>query len=82
MKKAEIRQAVADYIRSEGCSCCRDNDVHEIHEERLAKLLYVEMYDDGSGFDFYQYCSPEPSIEHKITYKLPEEGAPKFKPPN
>jgi len=33
----ELRQAVADYMRSEGCSCCRDIDAHERHAERLAK---------------------------------------------
>ena len=52
-----VRQAVADYIRSEGCSCCRSSD-HDKHAEALAKLLDVPMYDDGSGYDFYKFCSP------------------------
>lgn len=62
MKKAKealtlqgIRQAVADYMRSEGCSCCRDQEAHEKHAERLAKLLRVEKYNDGSGYDFRKY---------------------------
>jgi len=55
--KAELRQAIADYMWSEGCSCCRDSEAHEIHEERLAKLLRVKEYDDGSGYNFSLYRS-------------------------
>jgi len=51
----ELRQAVADYMRSEGCSCCRDIDAHERHAERLAKILNVPRYSDGSGFDFAKF---------------------------
>lgn len=51
----EIRKAVADYMRSEGCSCCRDTDAHELNAARLAKLLRVPCYPDGSGFDFQKY---------------------------
>jgi hypothetical protein len=51
---AEIRAAVADYMWSEGCDCCRGKK-HDEHKARLAKLLNVEPYDDHSGFDFYQY---------------------------
>ena len=53
--KREIRQAVADYMYSEGCSCCRDNDSHKEHARKLAKLLSVPQYDDGSGYDFYKF---------------------------
>jgi hypothetical protein len=62
MKKlrAELRGAVADYMRSEGCDCCRDRDAHEIHTARLAKLLNVPKYDDGSGFDFARYRGQKP----------------------
>lgn len=56
-KIGEIRQAVADYMRSEGCSCCRDSEAHERHEERLGKLLRVPKYSDGSGRDFSRYES-------------------------
>jgi hypothetical protein len=54
---AEIRRAVADYMWSEGCSCCRDSDAHERHEKRLAELLGVPPYDDGSGFDFRPFST-------------------------
>ncbi len=54
MFKKQLREAVANYMYSEGCSCCRGND-HDTHGEALAKLLSVKKYSDGSGFDFYSY---------------------------
>lgn len=53
--RREIRQAVADYMYSEGCGCCRDYDAHKLHTERLGKLLKVSKYDDGSGRNFSKY---------------------------
>ena len=53
----EIRQAVADYMQSEGCSCCRDIDAHEKHAKRLAELLHVPRYSDGSGYEFSKFKS-------------------------
>ena len=53
----ELRRAVADYMDSEGCSCCRDIPAHEIHTKRLAELLDVPIYKDGSGYDFYKFRS-------------------------
>lgn len=53
----QIRQAFADYRRSEGCSCCRDMDAHEEAEKRLAELLKPEPYEDGSGWDWGKYGS-------------------------
>lgn len=53
---AEVRRAVADYISSEGCSCCR-SEQHDEHLDRLGKMLRVPKYEDGSGRDFYQYRS-------------------------
>ena len=50
-----IRRAIADYMRSEGCSCCRDIEGHEINEARIAKLLKVKKDSDGSGYDFSKY---------------------------
>lgn len=52
--RKELRQAVADYMYSEGCDCCRSAN-HEEHGERIAKLLNVRKYPDGSGYDFYRY---------------------------
>ncbi len=58
MKKTEqIRQALADYMHSEGCSCCRNVERHEDSAERLAKLLDVPPYSDGSGYDFSLFRS-------------------------
>lgn len=54
-ERAEIRKLVADYMRSEGCSCCCDTEAHEKHAEALAKVLKVWKYDDGSGYDFARY---------------------------
>ncbi len=54
---AEIRQAIADYMKSEGCSCCENIDAHDSAEKLLAELLDVPMYDDESGYDFGQFES-------------------------
>lgn len=51
----QIRKAIANYMGSEGCSCCRLVDRHEINKNHLAELLKVEKYEDGSGFDFTKY---------------------------
>jgi len=56
-QQGDIRQAVADYMQSEGCGCCRDYDAHEKHTERLAELLDVAPYADGSGYDFSPFRS-------------------------
>lgn len=53
----KIKTALANYMFSEGCSCCRDIEAHKKHEEELAKLLGVENYEDGSGYDFSKYRS-------------------------
>ncbi len=52
-----IRTAVANYMNSEGCSCCRDIKAHKEHEKRLAELLNVPMYSDESGYDFGKFKS-------------------------
>jgi methionine aminopeptidase len=52
---AKLRRAVADYMASEGCSCCRDIDRHEAAKAVLAALLKVPKYKDGSGYDFYRF---------------------------
>ena len=55
--RKELRQALADYISSEGCSCCESTDDHAAAKARLGKMLNVPQYDDGSGYDFYKYRS-------------------------
>lgn len=55
--RKQLREAIANYMQSEGCSCCRDNEAHEVHKEVLGKLLRVPKYDDGSGYDFGKFKS-------------------------
>ena len=66
----QIRQAFADYRRSEGCSCCRDMDAHEEAEKRLAELLKPEPYEDGSGWDWSKYCTEYLNIRNKTQKSL------------
>jgi hypothetical protein len=53
--RANVRRAVADYMDSEGCDCCRSVDRHERDAAALAKLLLVPKYSDSSGFDFQRF---------------------------
>ena len=52
---ADVRRLIADYIGSEGCSCCQSVDEHRKHATALGKLLRVKKYSDNSGYDFYRY---------------------------
>lgn len=56
-ERDELRTAIADYMRSEGCSCCRDFDGHNEHARRIGKLLRVPLYSDKSGYDFYRFIT-------------------------
>lgn len=56
-----LRTAVADYMSSEGCSCCQDYEKHDLDKRRLGELLDVPMYEDGSGYDFTKFGSVCPS---------------------
>jgi hypothetical protein len=56
-KLSEIRQAFADYYRSEGCSCCQNIEPHQEAGNRLGKLLKAEPYSDGSGYDWTLYST-------------------------
>jgi len=58
--KKKLREAVANYMRSEGCSCCQDRDAHQEHKELLGKLLNVPKYSDGSGREFSKYQTKKP----------------------
>ena len=55
----KIRQAFADYYKSEGCSCCRNESKHDEAEKKLAELLKPDMYEDGSGYNWYLYASTD-----------------------
>ncbi len=50
-----LRQALADYIASEGCSCCQNDVAHHAAEDRLAALLHVPRYGDDSGYAWPTY---------------------------
>lgn len=52
----QIREAFADYMASEGCSCCEDYD-HKAHALRLGALLLIPEYADGSGIDYRKFTS-------------------------
>jgi hypothetical protein len=54
-ERKAIITALADYMASEGCSCCQNVDAHEKAKEKLGKLLRVPKYEDGSGYDFYRF---------------------------
>lgn len=51
----DIRTALADYIASEGCGCCRREKEHSEALQKLGKLLKVKKYKDGDGYDFSKY---------------------------
>lgn len=55
--RKQLRTAVANYMYSEGCSCCQDTEAHENHKSVLGQLLNVPKYKDGSGYDFSKYRS-------------------------
>ena len=55
----KVREAVANYRRSEGCACCRDYEAHKKHSKVLGELLRIPEYDDGSGHDFGQFTTEE-----------------------
>lgn len=51
----EVRQAFADYVASEGCSCCRNTEAHEESFDTIAMLLNIPRYKDGSGWNVYKF---------------------------
>ena len=51
-ERADLRRLVADYISTEGCSCCQDRERHAAAAAALGKALRVPMYADRSGYDF------------------------------
>jgi len=62
-RTAALRRAIADYMRFEGCSCCRNQDSQDDAKRRIAGLLDVPMYSDGSGYDFNQFATDPVNID-------------------
>lgn len=50
-----VRQALADYMYAEGCSCCRNEEAHVEAAKRLAELLEVPPYEDSNAYQFYMF---------------------------
>lgn len=56
--KKNVKEAIANYMFSEGCSCCEGSN-HDEHKRVIAEMLNVPKYRDGSGYDFSRFCSKE-----------------------
>ena len=52
-ERDEIRNALADYMFAEGCSCCRDYEGWEVARARLGDLLGVPA--EEGWHDFSQF---------------------------
>ena len=50
--KKNVRIALTEYVRSEGCSCCRGSN-HDEHGNQLGKLLGYPKYKDSNQYDLY-----------------------------
>ncbi len=57
--RAEARRLIADYMYSEGCSCCQSIGEHSAAKDALGKLFHVAKYADGSGYDWFSYRTQE-----------------------
>ena len=51
-ERVKLREIVAEYRRSEGCSCCRRELEHVAAENELARILKPLRYSDDSGWDW------------------------------
>ena len=50
--KKKVRIALTEYVRSEGCSCCRGHN-HDEHANQLGELLGYQQYKDSTQYDLY-----------------------------
>lgn len=55
--RKRARNLIADYMRAEGCGCCANDIAQNEAEVKLAKLLKVPKYPDGSGYNFGKFES-------------------------
>lgn len=54
-----LRTAVADYMQSEGCSCCQNIEAHNAAEAVLAKLLKVGKLRGWRHFNFRVHATKQ-----------------------
>ena len=63
---AKVRQALADYIYSEGCNCCQDVEAHREHRVVLARLLNVPAHEKQQDYhDFSPFRTKEQEHEQE-----------------
>lgn len=43
----QLRDAIADYMASEGCGCCRNHDAHDANRKRIGELLKIRADKEG-----------------------------------
>ncbi len=55
--KKEVRELIANYIQSEGCTCCQNIEEHTKAKWRLGELLECGKYNDEDVHNFYQYAT-------------------------
>lgn len=63
MPRRALRRAIADYMQSEGCSCCQNREKHEAAKAKIAKLLRVPKWKDGSGYNFNKFATKPIELE-------------------
>lgn len=54
----EVREALKDYVESEGCGCCSNYGKHEEAANKLGELLGFDKYLDDSGYDLTTLPTP------------------------
>ena len=57
--KKEILELIANYMRSEGCTCCQNREEHEDVKRRLGELLDCGKYDGEDEYNFNQYTTKD-----------------------
>ena len=55
--KKEVRELIANYMRSEGCTCCQDFEEHAKNKKLLGELLDCGKYDGEDDYNFHQYAT-------------------------
>lgn len=53
--KSKLRKTFAELNYATGCGCCGDPEGYDKASTELAKLIEMELYEDGSGPNFPKY---------------------------